>query len=57
MQIIKEVQKLLGQNKIKEAQDLLEENKATLDYDDYHAYLGLSKELNHEFDAAPKNFI
>lgn len=56
MQIIKEVQKLLGQNKIKEAQDLLEENKATLDYDDYHAYLGLSKELNHEFDAALKEY-
>lgn len=56
MQIIAEVQKLLGQKKIKEAQNLLEENKSTLDYDDYHAYLGLSKELSQEFEDALKEY-
>lgn len=56
MQIIAEIQKLLGQKKIKEAQNLLEENKSTLDYDDYHAYLGLSKELNQEFEDALREY-
>lgn len=56
MKIVSEIQKLLAQNKIEEAQRLLEDCKQNLDYDDYHAYYGLSLEMKHQYELATKEY-
>ena len=52
MNLISEVQKLLSQSKIEEAENLIKNNKTELDYDDYHAYLGLCLEMKHQYEEA-----
>lgn len=56
MNLVSEIQKLLAQNKVEEAQKLIESNKQKLDYDDYHAYYGLSLEINHQYEEAMKEY-
>lgn len=56
MDIIKKFQSLLSENKLEEAEALLDENKQNLDYDDYYAYHGLVLEKKGDFSKALKEY-
>lgn len=56
MNLISEVQKLLSQNKVEEAENILKNHQTELDYDDYHSYLGLCLEMKHQYEDATKEY-
>ena len=56
MNLISEVQKLLSQGKIEKAENLVKTHKEELDYDDYHAYLGLCLEMKYQYEEATNEY-
>lgn len=56
VEIISEVQKLLQSDRVDEAEIMLKKNKKQLDFDSYHAYLGLCLELKHKYHEAIKTY-
>jgi len=56
MSLISEVQKLLSQKKIEDAENLIKNHKEEIDYDNYHAYLGLCLEMKHQYEDATNEY-